>query len=172
MEEAAIALASFNAALERIGLGQGQCNAIIETSGCRNIMMIGLLTADQVSKICKRINTRPVNPIEINMIQEQLLLAITNDRDFTKFYPMQQKGQAVDTLIKFMQDIGIPAGLHIDNAKELSQGRMEDLAQEFWIPITQSKPHSPWQVRAELCIREIKKAVRHTMLRTRAPKRL
>jgi hypothetical protein len=35
-----------------------------------------LLTADQVSKICKRINTRPVNPIEINTIQEQLLLAM------------------------------------------------------------------------------------------------
>jgi hypothetical protein len=65
MEEATVALTSFNAALERIGLGQGQRNAIIETSGCCNIAMIGLLSADQVSKICKRINTRPVNPIEI-----------------------------------------------------------------------------------------------------------
>ena len=96
----------------------------------------------------------------------------TNDMDFTMFYPMQQKGQAANTLIKFMQDIGIPAGLHSDNAKELSQGRMADLAWESCIPITQSKPHSPWQVRAELCMREIKKAVRHTMLRTGPPKQL
>jgi hypothetical protein len=49
---------------------------------------------------------------------------------------------------------------------------MTDLAREFWIPITQSEPHSPWQVRVELCIREIKKAVRHTMLRTGPPKQL
>lgn len=89
--------------------------------------------------------------------------------DVTKFYPMQQKGQALDSLIKFMQDIGIPMGLQSDNAKELPQGHMNDTARELWIPITQSEPHSPWQVRAELCIHEIKHAVCHTMLRTRAP---
>jgi hypothetical protein len=32
--------------------------------------------ADKVSKICKRISTRTVNPSEINTIQEQLLLAM------------------------------------------------------------------------------------------------
>jgi hypothetical protein len=47
---------------------------------------------------------------------------------------------------------------------------MAELAREFWILITQSEPYSPWKVRAEFCIREIKKAVRHGMLRTRAPK--
>jgi hypothetical protein len=37
------ALASFDAALTRIGLEQAQRDAIIETSRCRNIAMIGLL---------------------------------------------------------------------------------------------------------------------------------
>jgi hypothetical protein len=43
-----------------------------------------------------------------------------NDNDFTKFCPMHRKGEASDTLIAFMQDIGIPSGLHSDNAKELT----------------------------------------------------
>lgn len=96
----------------------------------------------------------------------------TNDVDFSKFYPMHRKGEAADTLITYMQDIGIPAGLHSDNARELNKGRVGDLTKEFWIPVSQSEPYSPWQLRAELCIREVKKAVRHAMQRTRAPKRL
>jgi hypothetical protein len=96
----------------------------------------------------------------------------TNDVDFSKFYPMRRKGEVGDTLIAFMQDIGIPSGLHCDNAKEVTQGRVAEIAKEFWLKVSQSEPNSPWQVRAELCIREKKKAVRHTMQRTREPKRL
>jgi hypothetical protein len=96
----------------------------------------------------------------------------TNDVDFTKFYPMKKKSDASDTVIMFMQDIGIPSELHSDDAKELTLSKMGDLTRQFWIKTTQSEPYSPWQVRAELCIKEVKKAVRHTMLKTRAPKRL
>ena len=71
-----------------------------------------------------------------------------------------------------MQDIGIPSDLHSDDAKELTQGRMSDLLRKFWIRGSQSEPYSPWQVRAELCIREIKKAVKHTLTKTNAPRRL
>jgi hypothetical protein len=38
--------------------------------------------------------------------------------------------------------------------------------------VSQSEPYSPWQVRAELCIREIKRSVRHSLEKTKAPKRL
>jgi len=72
----------------------------------------------------------------------------TNDVDFSKFYPMRRKGDVADTMIAFMQDIGIPSGLHSDNAKELTQGRVADIAKEFWIKVSQSEPYSPWQVRA------------------------
>jgi hypothetical protein len=71
-----------------------------------------------------------------------------------------------------MQDIGIPSDLHSDDAKELFQGRMKELMRKFWIKGSQSEPYSPWQVKAELYIREIKAAVRHTMSKTGAPKRL
>jgi hypothetical protein len=43
---------------------------------------------------------------------------------------------------------------------------------KFWTRGSQSEPYSARQVRAELCIREMKKAVRHTLKRTRASKRL
>jgi hypothetical protein len=93
----------------------------------------------------------------------------TNDINFTKFIPMKRKGKAPDSLIQFMQDIGIPSYLHSDNAKELTQGRMGDIIRKCWIHASQSEPSSLWQVRAELCNRELKKAVRHTMAKTNAP---
>jgi len=38
--------------------------------------MLGLLTADDISKMCKTFRTRAVNPINVTIIQEQLLLAV------------------------------------------------------------------------------------------------
>jgi hypothetical protein len=96
----------------------------------------------------------------------------TNDVDFTKVFPMKTKSEAPDTLVAFMQDVGIPSALHSDDAKELTQGRMGELMHKAWIKPAQSEPYSPWQVRAELCNRELKKAVRHALYRTDAPGRL
>ncbi len=85
---------------------------------------------------------------------------------------MKTKSEAPDTLIKLMQDIGIPSHLHSDDAKELMQGRIGDIICKAWIKATLSEPYSPWQVHAELCNRELKKAVRFTMAKTKAPPRL
>jgi hypothetical protein len=73
---AVAALADFDAVLSRIGFNQPQRDAIIEASGCQNVAMIGLLTADQVSKMCKHIENQPVNPLVITTVQEQLLLSL------------------------------------------------------------------------------------------------
>jgi len=94
----------------------------------------------------------------------------TNDINFTKFYPMKLKSKAPNALILFMQDIGIPSDLHSDNAKELVEGHMGELLCKFWIKGSQSEPYSPWQARAELCIREVKKAVKHALAKNNAPK--
>jgi hypothetical protein len=96
----------------------------------------------------------------------------TNDVHFSKFFPMKRKAEAPDTLMAFMQDVGIPSALHSDDAKELTEGKMSQIMKEFWIKPSNSEPYSPWQVRAELAIRELKKAVRITMGKTKAPKRL
>jgi hypothetical protein len=51
----------------------------------------------------------------------------TNDIHFTKFFPLKKKSEAPDSLIHFMQDVGIPSHLHSDDAKELAQGRMGEI---------------------------------------------
>ncbi len=76
LNAAAVALADFDAVLTRIGFAQPQQDAIIDLSGCRNVAMMGLLTTEQVSKMCKRIESRPVQPLPITTVQEQLLLAL------------------------------------------------------------------------------------------------
>jgi hypothetical protein len=49
---------------------------------------------------------------------------------------------------------------------------MKEMSREFWIKTTQSGLYAPWQMHAELAIREVKKAVRDTMVATKAPKKL
>jgi hypothetical protein len=75
-QTAAQQLAAFQALLLQIRLTQAQVDAICEATGCVNIVMVGLLSADQISRTCKRIGTRAENPILINTVQEQLLLAL------------------------------------------------------------------------------------------------
>jgi hypothetical protein len=68
--------AAFENALARTGFAPDECQAFIAASGCINMAMMGLLSADQISKICKRLSTRAANPIVLSAIQEQLLLAM------------------------------------------------------------------------------------------------
>jgi hypothetical protein len=67
---------AFENALARIGFSPNERQAFIKTSGCTNIAMLGILPADQISKICKRLSTRAIDPITLSAIQEQLLLAM------------------------------------------------------------------------------------------------
>jgi hypothetical protein len=48
----------------------------MELSGCSNIAMLGILSASQIAKLCKRISTRVDNPLAITSVQEQMLLAL------------------------------------------------------------------------------------------------
>jgi hypothetical protein len=102
----------------------------------------------------------------------QMAQIYTNDINFTKVFPIKHKSEAHHTLVQFMQDVGIPSVLHTDDAKELTQGKMAEIVKKAWIRPTQSEPYSPWQVRAELANRELKKAVRYSLYKTNAPRRL
>jgi hypothetical protein len=62
---AAAALAEFDAAMARIGFAQAQRDAIIESSGCRNMAMIRLLTADQVSRYVKELALERITPFQL-----------------------------------------------------------------------------------------------------------
>ncbi len=66
----------FDNALARIGFSPNERNAFIQASGCVNAAMMGLLSSEQISRICKRLSTRTADPISLSAIQEQLLLAL------------------------------------------------------------------------------------------------
>jgi hypothetical protein len=92
-----------------------------------------------------------------------------NDVDFVKCISMRLKMNAGDALEEFMQDIGIPADMHVDEAKELNLAKWGTLVKKFGIRQTQTEAHTPEQNRAELTIREVKKGVRQLMATHRVP---
>ena len=93
-----------------------------------------------------------------------------NNVDFVKLIPMRRKAEAGDSLVEFIQDVGIPSEMHTDMSKEQTLGKWGQTMKKFDIKSTQSEPYSPWQVRAEGCIREVKKSTRQIMTSTKAPK--
>ena len=95
-----------------------------------------------------------------------------NDQWFVKFYPMQSKSDAPDTLKMFHQDVGVPPTLHTDNAKELIEGEFAKLNRKVGTRQTSIEPVTPNQNRAELCMREFKKRTWRLMARKNVPLRL
>ncbi len=95
-----------------------------------------------------------------------------NDIGYTYFVPMKAKSDASHALIEFIQDIGLPSMMHTDDAKELTAGKWSDICRTHGIKQTQTEPYSPFQNRAEVNIRELKKRTRRLMHQTRTPKRL
>jgi hypothetical protein len=68
--------AEFRAALNRIGFTPQEQDAIIEYTGCRNVAMLGLLSEDDFTRMCKSFCTRPNAPLPITVLQEKLLLGL------------------------------------------------------------------------------------------------
>jgi hypothetical protein len=68
--------AEFRAALNRIGFTPLEQDAIIEYTGCRNVAMLGLLSEDDFTRMCKALRTRPNVPLPITVLQEKLLLGL------------------------------------------------------------------------------------------------
>ena len=66
----------FRDALNRIGFNPAEQGAIIEYTGCRNLATIGLLSEEDITRMCKAFRTRPIAPIAITVLQEKLLLGV------------------------------------------------------------------------------------------------
>ena len=93
-----------------------------------------------------------------------------NNLDFMRFVPMRKKKAAGHALEEFFQDVGVPRHLHVDNAPELNSGHWKTVREsQGGIRQTTTEPYSPWQNRAEACIRELKKRVKRTMSSVNAP---
>jgi hypothetical protein len=96
----------------------------------------------------------------------------TNDCKFLRGFPMRKKSEAANALLEFIQDVGVPAGMHCDGALELQYGKWKEICQDYGIKQTCTEPHSPWQNRAEVNIREVKKYIQQLMDRTNMSKQL
>ena len=62
--------------------------------------------------------------------------------------------------------------LHSDNAKELTLGEFGKVLKQDYVRATEIEPYSPWQNRAEMSIKEMKKSTLQVMRRRHAPRRL
>ena len=88
---------------------------------------------------------------------------------WVKAYPMASKKDTPHTLQDLLKEVGVPSKLIMDNALEQTKGEYKRMARDAGIRIVQTEPHSPWQNYAESAIRELKKATRRRMARTRTP---
>ena len=87
----------------------------------------------------------------------------TNDVGCCFVIPMQKKSEASQSLIYLIREIGIPSKIVSDNALELTDGKFKAICTEYAIARSTTEPHSPWQNKAELQIREVKRNVRSFM---------
>ena len=95
-----------------------------------------------------------------------------NDIGYTRFTPMKAKSEARHTLLEFIQDVGIPQAIYRNDAKELTQGKWHQVCRDHVIKQTQTEPYDPFQNRAEVNTRELKKHTCCPMQHTRTPLKL
>ena len=95
----------------------------------------------------------------------------TNKCGFKKFYPCETESskETGHTLKSFVEFVGLPAGLHSDNHRNFKEGFFRKILRKFGITATYTKPHSPWQNRAEYAIGEVKSHARWMMQQTNTP---
>jgi hypothetical protein len=66
---------AFRATLGRIGFSEEAQLAVV-AQGFNTMSLLGLVTSDQIKQVCRLIRKSPNNPVPINFVQQQLLLAM------------------------------------------------------------------------------------------------
>ena len=97
--------------------------------------------------------------------------AFTDGKGFDVVYPFERAKDYPDSLMKLIQQFGVPKTLVTDGGSEMQKGRGRATANEYRINLQHTVPYSPWQNKAEASIREIKRGTRIKLQRTKAPKR-
>ena len=98
---------------------------------------------------------------------------IGNGRGFTKIYPMERKNESIHSLDDFVKKIGVPETLICDNDTTMEGwSEWRKRIRKYNINPKYTEPHSPFQNKAELDIRELKRMIRRFQDRSKSPKRL
>ena len=96
----------------------------------------------------------------------------TNSTDWIKIYPTSSKGDCHETFDLLAHREGVPDTLISDQAKEETMGQMRKKVREAGVHYKECEPYSPFQNRAEAGIRELKRAVKRSMVKKGSPMRL
>jgi hypothetical protein len=91
---------------------------------------------------------------------------------FTKITPMESKADAHLSLDGFIKQYGIMENLVVDGDPTMAYKQWKSTVKEYRIHQTTTEPYSPWQNKAELDVREIKRGIRRFKRRTNSPRRL
>ncbi len=97
--------------------------------------------------------------------------AFTDGKGFDAVYPFVAVRDYADSLMKFIQQFGVPKTLVTDGASEMQKGRGRAVANEYRVQLQHTVPLSPWQNKAETSIRELKRSTRRQIRRANAPRR-
>ena len=98
---------------------------------------------------------------------------IGNGKGFSKFFPMTVKNETVQSLDDFVQTYGIMDRLLTDGDPTMESSKAwKKAVSGYKIHQKWTEPHSPWQNRAELDVREAKRGIRRFTKKTGSPRRL
>ena len=99
-----------------------------------------------------------------------------NKYGFVKAYNMMSKsGKDIgESLTMLVQDVGVPAKLHTDNAPEMTGLKTEFVkrARREQIQLSSTEPHTPNENRGEILVRDVKMGTKRLMARKNVPLRL
>ena len=98
---------------------------------------------------------------------------IGNGRGYTKAYPMERKNESIYALDDFVKKVGIPEALLCDNDATMEGwSEWKKRIRKYSIEPKYTEPYSPFQNKAELDIRELKRMIRRFQDKSRSPRRL
>ena len=114
-----------------------------------------------------------MEPKVLSIEKERYAHVIGNGRGFAKAYPMEKKNETVYALDDFVKKVGIPEILLCDNDPTMEGwSKWKKRVRKYSIDPKYTEPYSPFQNKAELDIRELKRMIRRFQDKTKSPRRL
>jgi hypothetical protein len=114
-----------------------------------------------------------MEPKVLSLESQRYAHIIGNGRGFVKVYPMAKKNESIHALDDFVKKVGIPETLLCDNDSTMEGwGEWKKRVRKYSIDPKYTDPYSPFQNKAELDIRELKRMVRRFQDKSKSPKRL
>jgi hypothetical protein len=97
---------------------------------------------------------------------------IGNGIGYSRFMPLESKADAHLSLTSFIHSKGIMENLVVDGDPTMAYKEWKRTVREFRINQRTTEPYSPWQNRAEIDVREVKRAMRRFKKKSGSPRQL